>query len=153
MYYYIIVTAMQQSLATKKQIKNNMSLTGHSSTHCPRISLNSLAASKSFNAIYVFTCKSAVKVTWKHSRNRHVPLQPLQFTQYLWHRMSHLEVLPVCGPPEDGLPGASSSSLGHLLFSSGCNAIQSPAAEKQFVTRDVDMMFCCDYRLFSLMTT
>lgn len=36
---------------------------------------------------------------------------------------------PTPSPPEDWLPGASSTSLGHLLFSSGCNAIQPPTAE------------------------
>lgn len=34
------------------------------------------------------------------------------------------------GPPKDRLPGASNTSLGHLLFSSGCNAIQCPTAEE-----------------------
>lgn len=76
-----------------------MSFTGHNSKHRPRASANTAAASKSFTAIYVRTCKSAVKVTVGHGRNRHVPLWWVQFTQYLWRRMSHLEPLPVCRPP------------------------------------------------------
>lgn len=49
-----------------------MSFTGNNAKHFPGVSLNTLAAS--FTAIYVRTCKSTVKVTWKHSKSRHVPL-------------------------------------------------------------------------------
>lgn len=38
------------------------------------ISLNPFAAFRSFTVIYVRTCKSTVKVTWKQSASRHVRL-------------------------------------------------------------------------------